>query len=115
MPLNGVPRVQAFEAGGTLAFGQVREHPGAQLAAVPAQVIGGVSDYFVQALAGGEDVVFGTGAGEKGVAIEEAAQDAAFGADRLECLVGPGIWVSVSVPPDQDDSESPIHKRLKNG
>ena len=42
-------------------------------------------------------------------------QESALGADRLEFLVGPGIWVSVSVPPDQDESEPPIHKRLKNG
>ena len=98
MPLNGVPRVQAFEAGGTLAFGQVRDR-GAELAVAPAQVIRGVSDYFVQVLVAGEGVGFGTSAGEGGVTIEEAAQEAAFGADRLECLVGLAFGSVSRFPP----------------
>ena len=51
------------ESGGGLALGQVRGG-GAELAVVPAQAIPGVSDYFVEALAGGEAVVFWAGAGE---------------------------------------------------
>ena len=48
---------------------------------------------FVQAFAGGEAVVFRAGAGEEGMVVEEAAQEvqrqeAAFGAYRLEFLVG---------------------------
>ena len=82
------------EAGGGLALVQVRGG-GAELAVVPAQAIPGVSDYFVQALARGEAVVFGASAGEGGMAVEEAAQEvrreeAAFGADGLEFLAGAG-------------------------
>ena len=51
------------EAGGGLALGDVRGGR-AELPVVPAQTIPGVSDYFVQAFAGGEAVVFGAGAGE---------------------------------------------------
>ena len=61
----------------------------------------------------GEVHVVGAGRGiESGQDVRW--QESALGADRLEFLVGLGIWVSVSVPPDQDESEPPVHKRLKN-
>ena len=80
------------ESGGGLAVRQIGGGR-AELSVVPAQAIPGVSDYFVHAFAGGESVVFGSGAGEGGMAVEEAAQEigrqeSALGADSLEFLVG---------------------------
>ena len=103
--------------GGSLALGHVRG--GAELAVVPAQAIPGVSDHIVQAFVGGEAVVFGLGAGEGGVAVEQRRRRSGGRSPPSERTVwnswlGRGIWISVSVSPDPDGSEPPMHKRLKN-
>ena len=95
------------EAGAGLAFGQMGGG-GVELAVVPAEPIPGVSDYFVEAFAGGETVVLGACAGEGGAAIDDTAeeirgQEAAFGADGLELGAEAGHVALTSHQPRQQD------------
>ena len=107
------------EAGAGLAVGQIGGG-GAELTVVPAQAIPGVSDYFVQALAGGESrSLRGRVPARAEWRSRRRRRRSGGRSPPSERTVWNswrrrGIWVSNSVPPDQGELEPPIHKRLIN-